>query len=269
MGRVLLNERATRGGAMAEPGVVAERLQAATLAALGAHTGPDGRVDYAKLAASSQLAAAAEAGDALAHVRLEALDTSPARLAFWINVYNALVLHGIVRLGVRRSVLHVWNFFGRVSYRVGGHVFSLDDIEHGVLRGNRRRTLPPLRPFGRRDPRRTFMVTPSDPRFHCAITCGAASCPPVGVYRAADLDAQLDLAARNFVNQEVSLAGASLTCSRIFRWYRKDFEGAGGLAAFLLRHLDDGPARAALIAGAAPCTSFRPYRWTLQHPPLR
>src|SRR5689334_14524641 len=269
MGRVLLNDRARVGAPAAEPGAVAERLQASTLAALAAHTGPDGRVDYTRLATSSQLAAAARTGETLAGVRLEALDTRPAQLAFWINVYNALVLHGIVRLGVRRSVRRVWHFFGRVSYRVGGHVFSLDDIEHGVLRGNRRRMLPPLRPFGARDPRRAFMVTPADPRFHCAITCGAASCPPVGVYRAAELEAQLDRAARSFVNQEVALAGARLTCSRIFSWYRDDFEAAGGLTAFLLRHLDDGPVRAALSAGTAPCTSFRPYRWTLQHPPLR
>ena len=104
-------------------------------------------------------------------------------------------------------------------------------------------------------------------RFHFAITCGAASCPPVGVYRAAALDVELDLATRNFVNQEIVLAGDRLACSRLFKWYRADFEAAGGLGPFLLRHLDDGPARRALAAGAEPCAVFRPYRWTLQHQP--
>jgi hypothetical protein len=269
MGRLLLNDRARSGGVGADPGGAAEQLQTAMLAALGAHTGSDGRVDYGRLAASREFAAAADAAGALDGVRLDRLATREARLAFWLNVYNALVLHGIVRLDVRTSVLRVWNFFGRVSYRVGGHVVSLDDIEHGLLRGNRRRKLPPLRPFGRRDPRLALAVTPPDPRYHFAITCGAASCPPVGVYRAAALDAQLDLAARNFVNQEVTLAGPRLLCSRIFRWYRTDFEAAGGLAAFLLRYLDEGPVRTALAAGATPCATFRPYRWTLQHPPLR
>ena len=269
MGRLLLNDRARSGGVDADPGGAAEQLQTAMLAALGAHTGSDGRVDYGRLAASREFAAAVDAAGALDGVRLDGLATREARLAFWLNVYNALVLHGIVRLDVRTSVLRVWNFFGRVSYRVGGHVVSLDDIEHGLLRGNRRRKLPPLRPFGRRDLRLALAVTPPDPRYHFAITCGAASCPPVGVYRAAALDAQLDLAARNFVNQEVTLAGPRLLCSRIFRWYRTDFEAAGGLAAFLLRYLDEGPARTALAAGATPCATFRPYRWTLQHPPLR
>jgi hypothetical protein len=83
------------------------------------------------------------------------------------------------------------------------------------------------------------------------------------------VDAQLDLATRNFVNQEVALDGGRLACSPLFKWYRGDFDAAGGLGAFLLRYLDEGPARAALAAGAAPCERFTPYRWTLQHPAMR
>ena len=71
----------------------------------------------------------------------------------------------------------------------------------------------------------------------------------------------------NFVNQEIALDGERLACSRLFKWYRADFEAAGGLAPFLLRHLDDGPARRELAAGASPCAAFRPYSWSLQHQP--
>ena len=267
MGSSPLNTPA--GDAPVEPGPAAERLQTAMLAALGAHLDGAGHADYDRLAASAEFATAATAAQALGGARLEALAGRPARLAFWINVYNALVVHGIVALGVRRSVMRTWNFFGRARYRVGGLLFSLDDIEHGLLRANRRRTLPPLRPFGPADPRLALAVTPPDPRYHFAISCGAASCPPVGVYRARAVDAQLDLATRNFVNQEVALGGGRLACSRLFKWYRQDFDAAGGLGAFLLRHLDDGPARAALAAGARPCEIFTPYRWTLQHPARR
>lgn len=252
-----------------DPGLAAERLQAAMLAALGAHLDAEGCVDYDRLAASREFAAARAAAGVLGGVRLAALGDRGARLAFWINVYNALVLHGIVALGVRHSVRRVWNFFGRVRYGIDGLVFSLDDIEHGLLRGNRRRKLPPLRPFAARDPRLALAVTPPDPRYHFAISCGAASCPPIGVYRAAVIDAQLDLATRNFVNQAVALVDGRLACSRLFKWYREDFESAGGLRAFLLRHLDDGPARAALAGGAIPCQVFQPYRWSLQHQAVR
>jgi hypothetical protein len=237
------------------------------LAAVGAHLDADGRLDYERLAASAEMAAAVEAARALGGARPGALGDRGARLAFWINVYNALVLHAIVALGVRTSVRRVWNFFGRARYTIGGLGFSLDDIEHGILRDNRRRPRSLRRPFGAGDARRALAVAPPDPRYHFAVSCGAASCPPIGVYRAAAVDAQLDLATRNFVNQAVALVDGRLTCSRLFKWYRADFEAAGGLRAFLLRYLDAGPARAALAAGCAPCARFAPYRWTLQHEP--
>jgi hypothetical protein len=107
-----------------------------------------------------------------------------------------------------------------------------------------------------------------DPRIHFAITCGAQSCPPVGVYRAAVLDQQLDLAARNFLNQEVAMdTRGCVTCSRILEWYAADFEAAGGLGALLSRYLDAGAVRDAAAARPYPCDAFRPYDWSLQHEP--
>jgi len=246
----------------------AATLAGRMLGALAAATDGAGRVDYARLAASGAFADAVEAARRLGGVRLATLPDRGARLAFWINAYNALVLHGIVALGVRRSVARAWNFFGRARYRIDGVVFSVDDIEHGVLRGNRRRVVPPLRPFGRRDGRRAHALEPPDPRIHFAITCGARSCPPVGVYRAVAIDTQLDLATRGFVNQEVTLEGNRLVCPRLFKWYRHDFDAAGGVGAFLLHYLDDGPARQALVSDARPCVVFHAYDWSLQHPAL-
>ena len=122
--------------------------------------------------------------------------------------------------------------------------------------------------FGARDSRLALAVYPVDPRIHFAITCGAQSCPPVGVYRAAALDQQLDLAARNFLNQAVAVDGQGrVTCSRILDWYAEDFEAAGGLGAFLARYLDAGPARDAVAGRARPCDAYRPYDWALQHEP--
>lgn len=191
------------------------------------------------------------------------LDRREHRLAFWINVYNALARHGLAALPVRRTVWEVWNFFGRVSYRVGGFTFSLDDIEHGVLRGNRARRLPPWPAFRRGDRRGSLAIVPPDPRIHFALNCGARSCPPVAVYRADQIDRQLDLATRSFLTQEVAPEGDRIVCSKLLEWYTADFAGPGGLARFLLDHLDDGPARRALAAGAPPCAAFRPYSWSV------
>ncbi|PWU25219.1 MAG: DUF547 domain-containing protein [Candidatus Rokuibacteriota bacterium] len=268
--RIVLNDPPS-AAALEPAGVpheLGEDLQRRALAALGAATTPAGRVDYVRLRSSAEWARAVEAARALQRAPLAELIGRPARLAFWINVYNALALHAIVALRVRRTVHEVPLFFARVSYRVGSFVLSLDDIEHGILRGNRRRPFPPLRPFGGLDPRGALALRSVDPRIHFALNCGAQSCPPVGVYRAQTIDQQLDLAARNFVNQAVTIDGAgSLACPKIFRWYRADFEQAGGLVPFLLRYLDDGPVRAAISPDSAPRLRWTPYHWTLAHEP--
>ena len=268
MGRVILNDPPLDPSPPVAATSQAETLASRMLAAFGGAADEAGRVDYRGLSASPEFAVAIEAARGLASIRLDTLTAREARLAFWINVYNALVLHAIVSLRVRRSVARAWNFFGRAAYRVGGFVLSSDDVEHGVLRGNRRRVLPPLRPFGPADPRRRLALSPLDPRIHFAINCGARSCPPVGVYRAETIDAQLDLATRGFVNSQVTLEDGRLVCSRLFKWYRGDFDGAGGLAAFLLRYLDEGPARRALANGVTPCVGFRPWDWSLHRPAL-
>jgi len=268
--RLVLNDppAAPVGAGTTSGDATGEELQRHALGAIGAAATPAGEVDYARLRASAEWARAVESARPLQRVDLRSLGARSARLAFWVNVYNALVLHGVVMLGIRRQVGEVPGFFRRVSYRVGGLVLTLDEIEHGILRGNRRRPFGLLRPFGRRDPRRALCVDPMDPRIHFALNCGARSCPPVGVYRAGAMEQQLDLAARNFANQEVVLEGPGrIACSKIFRWYRADFDAAGGLAPLLLRYLDEGPVRAVIAAGVPPCSRWMPYHWALAHEP--
>jgi hypothetical protein len=266
-GRIVLNPGAP-GPDTAAAAEVAERLQRAVLGAIGTFTRGDGRLDYRALRVSPEWARAAAVADALPAVDLGGLAGRADRLAFWINVYNAMVFHGVVALDVRRTVREVRGFFARVAYRVGGVVLSADDVEHGVLRGNARHGLLRRRPFAAGDGRLALAVRPVDPRIHFAITCGAQSCPPIGVYRAAALDQQLDLAARNFLNQEVALdARGCVTCSRILEWYGEDFAAAGGIEALLLRHLDEGPLRVAVGGRARPCDAYRAYDWALQHQP--
>lgn len=265
-GRVVLNDIAAPPGA--GPAAAAETLQLAVLGAIAAHTRDDGRLDYARLRASSEWSLAVARAGALQAVSLGDLNGRQPRLAFWINVYNALVFHGIVAAGIRRTVREMRGFYGRVCYRIGGFVLSADDVEHGILRGNARHGWLRRRPFRARDSRLALAVYPVDPRIHFAITCGAQSCPPVGAYRASALDQQLDLAARNFLNQAVAVDGQGrVTCSRILEWYAVDFEAAGGLGVFLARYLDAGPVRDAVGGGARPCDAYRPYDWALQHEP--
>lgn len=52
------------------------------------------------------------------------------------DIYNALTIHGLVERSVLpESVLKVQQFWKTTGYNIGGLVYSLDAIEHGVLRG--------------------------------------------------------------------------------------------------------------------------------------
>ena len=65
-------------------------------------------------------------------------------IAFFINLYNILTIHSLVtwsKLNKGKLSMSNWQrvtYFNMFKYCVGGYIFSLNDIEHGVLRNNNR-----------------------------------------------------------------------------------------------------------------------------------
>ena len=148
--------------------------------------------------------------------RLAALPISaysrPEQMAYWINLYNALVVRLVVDHYPIASIRDIgkgsdapglgpWQ---RQLVEVEGTPLSLNDIVHRILR-----------PIWR------------DPRVHYALACGAVSCPnlqPEPFY-ADQLDRQLSEAAMAYVNDRrcIRIEGDQLGLSSLYRWYRDDF----------------------------------------------
>ena len=59
------------------------------------------------------------------------------RMAFFINIYNALIVHATIVKGVPDDTFKRLKFFDEAKYDIGGLQYSANDIEHGVLRSNR------------------------------------------------------------------------------------------------------------------------------------
>jgi hypothetical protein len=157
------------------------------------------------------------------------------------------------------------SFFRRAAYIVDGQRVSLEDIEHGILRGNRGNPYVPGAHFAGPDPRRAWSL-PLDPRIHFALNCGGNFCPPIQSYAPQRLDAQLDLAARNFVNATVEIAPESdeVRLSQILRWYEGDFGSRDEMIDFLIVHLPDDARRDYLSANrGAYRLVYTPYDWRL------
>jgi len=75
-----------------------------------------------------------------------------------LKTHNTLVIDAVIQFGVKYSVtegrLGVLAFFERAAYQIGGHRFSLTDIEHGILRTNRGFPYLPGSHFASDDPRK-------------------------------------------------------------------------------------------------------------------
>lgn len=219
-----------------------------------------GEVDYGKLVESESYARLKTFARALPYCAKENLGDRPHQIAFWINLYNALILHGVLHYKVSGSMLRDIGFFRRVAYNVDGMRFSADDIEHGVLRGNRRHPYLPFTQFAKDDPRELMSIEDPDPRVHFALVCGARSCPPISAYDGEQLDPQLDLAAAAFINgigAQFDPEAKILSLSRIFKWYAGDFGGTEGALRMVDRYLDSSVD----IAGAR--IRYLPYDWSV------
>lgn len=235
----------------AKPRLAAATPDAKLTAVLRAHVRPSGLVDYDAVCADTRLATWLSIAEKAAPV---ASDTSPAALAYWINLYNAATLRVVCQelpfdkmtdLGfggeVGGAVLKT-SIWDAKTVRVRGRVGTLNDIEHGIIR-------------------RDF----SEPRIHFALVCAARSCPPLRreAYTAAALDAQLDDQARTFLatahKNAFDKAGRRASLSKIFEWYGADFTKTGkSLQAALAPW-----APAGIALSEAWSIAYRPYDWTV------
>ena len=100
-----------------------------------------------------------------------------ARKAFFINVYNFFTIHAILDYTEQvnggqlpNSTRSIPNFWTDYCYNIGGFDYSLDDIEHGVLRANKGTANHP--PLEDSDPRINVTLTNLDQRVHFALNCG-------------------------------------------------------------------------------------------------
>jgi hypothetical protein len=229
-----------------------------------------GRVDYARLRHSPAYADYRGCTARLTTWDPAGLAGEAERLAFWVNLYNALIIDAVIRFGVRHSIRETPGFFWRAAYDVGGNRYDANDIEHGILRANRGHPAIPGAHFRSSDPRLAHSLQRLDPRVHFALVCAARSCPPIAVYAPGDIDAQLELAARAFIQG----GGAVVTrrevgLSRIFGWYAPDFGGGPfglgdktPLLSYIAPYLSEADGRE-LARHARPRVRFAPYDWSL------
>lgn len=234
------------------------------------HLSADGKsVDYKGMSANPAFERYCELAIQLQRVELLSLSREE-KLAFFINIYNALVIHGYLRLGAPTNMWQRYRFFNYVSYLIGGEVFTLQDIENGILRGNRKGVAQLRRPFSKTDPRLQVALPDAEPLIHFALNCGAKGCPPIKTYTPQDIDSQLRTAAEAFLENDdacvVDSVKKEVHLSQIFKWYKADFGGTDEkLLGWVLDHMGDSPKKTSLqgvVSAGKTKVSFLPYDWS-------
>ncbi len=167
------------------------------------------------------------------------------QLAFYINAYNAWILHEKLAEYPKGRDLKSAPilFFTGKRITVAGEKMSFNHLEKDVIRAR-------------------F----NEPRVHFALNCASVSCPLLAAepYSAGKLSAQFDGNARRFMQTE---KGAKLTkrsdggrvaqVSKIFDWYKDDFARVGGTVAMINRYGKEKP-----IAEDTKI-EFQDYNWAL------
>lgn len=147
----------------------------------------------------------------LARGALDRPSPKEAQLAFWINAYNSVTVWGILREYPTTSIrnhtakLFGFNIWKDLKLSVAAKPFSLDDIEHQVLRKM------------------------GEPRIHFAIVCASVGCPRLRneAYVADRLDMQLTTNAQAFFADRTKFTAdprsRTIAVSPLLDWFGEDF----------------------------------------------
>ena len=165
------------------------------------------------------------------------------KAASLVNAYNAFVLQWILKNYPTESIWQLKDSFSGKRNDVGGRKVALDDIEHGSLR--------PLIGY----------------RAHAVLVCAARSCPPLQrfAYTAEKFEEQDDRAysawlAREDLNK-FSPNEKKVEISSIFKWFKQDFDQAGGVPK-ILGHYAPSSVREFAASGNYE-VKYLPYNWGL------
>lgn len=240
---------------------------------LGKHVRPidngaSTQVDYAGFKQDS--AQLTQYLNSLASVKKTTFDSwdKDVQLAFLINAYNAYTIDLILtEYPDLESIRDLGSFFSSPWKKniapLLGKTRTLDEIEHELIRG-------PNESNQRYD----------EPRIHFAVNCASIGCPALReeAYEGATLDTQLEAQTTRFLADASRnrMDGNTLKISKIFDWYREDFERAGkneknwrgtsNLSQFILLYKDAlalSSEQVSLLKQGTADIEFLDYDWAL------
>ncbi|OMO92191.1 hypothetical protein COLO4_17797 [Corchorus olitorius] len=152
------------------------------------------------------------------------------KLAFWINVHNALVMHAYLVYGIPKNNLKRLSLLLKAAYNVGGQTVSIDTIQSSIL-GCRlprpgqwlRFLFPSKTKFKVGDARRAYAIESQEPLLHFALCSGSYSDPAVRIYTPKEVFQELEVAKEEYIQSNFSInKEQKIMLPKVMEYFAKD-----------------------------------------------
>ncbi|CAJ1972651.1 unnamed protein product [Sphenostylis stenocarpa] len=160
----------------------------------------------------------------LASVNLENLNHQE-KLAFWINTYNSCMMNAFIENGIPESPEMAVTLMRKATINVGGHVLSATTIEHFILRlpYHWRFTFSKGTKNQEMTARSMYGLELSEPLVTFALSCGTWSSPAVRVYTASQVENELEVAKREYLQAAIGFSSSKFAIPKLLDWYLLNF----------------------------------------------
>ncbi|GAV73993.1 DUF547 domain-containing protein/Lzipper-MIP1 domain-containing protein [Cephalotus follicularis] len=185
------------------------------------------------------------------------------KLAFWINLYNALIMHAYLAYGVPRSDIKLFSLMQKAAYTIGGQSLSAADIEYIILKMKPPAHCPQialvvaLQKFKVSEDRKKYSIDDIEPLLPFALSYGMHSSPAVRIFRPDNVKELLKKSLKDYAQASVGISDrGKLLVPKLLHCFAKGLVEESLLPEWICQYLS--PEQAAMIRD---CSSN--HRWKL------
>ncbi|OVA18038.1 protein of unknown function DUF547 [Macleaya cordata] len=136
--------------------------------------------------------------------------THQQKLAFWINMYNACIMHGFLVYGVPSSPEKLLALMNKVTVSIGGNKINALAIEHFILRQPSSSNMKDVSLFGEESEKEAaayniYGLESPEPNVTFALCCGTRSSPSVRIYTADGVLAELERSKLEYLQASIAV----------------------------------------------------------------
>ncbi|KAH9652976.1 hypothetical protein KPL70_027261 [Citrus sinensis] len=179
------------------------------------------------------------------------------KLAFWINLYNALIMHAYLAYGVPTSEMKFLSLIQKATYTVGGQSFTAADIEFIILKMKPPAHRPQialvlaLQKFKVSEELKKYSIDHPEPLLSFALSCGMHSSPAVRIFRPENVTELLKESLTDYVQASVGITNkGKLLVPKLLHCYAKGIVEDSMLRDWICQFLS--PEQAAMVRDCSP-----------------